>query len=166
MKKALYEDDAVAYWPYYSTFFVFGILLYVMTLSCVSLGIWQLFIVPTANIILLVLLGLLLIFSILMIVLVSKLRDQKIVIDRNGIFIYRRPSKSILHISWSDVDEIRWKKDSYYGLESFIAICAPSNSENHPHNSKPNCIRISVSNVDPFKVKQMIPEAIKTVDTK
>ena len=166
MKKAIYEENAVTYWPYYSIFLFFGILLYGMILLCVSLGVWQLFIVSKTNVILFALLVLLLIFSILMNVLVSKVRNQKIVIDRKGIFIYRLPSKSILHISWSDVYEIRWKKDSYYGLESFIAICEPSNNENHPHNSKPNCIRISVSNVDPFRVKQIIPEAIKTVDIK
>ena len=88
------------------------------------------------------------------------LGSKRVTINQQGIAISKKNKTKDLIISWSNIDEIKYEQQLWYGLESLLITYTKPNALDSVGNTKPHCFRLPLCSVDLDRIKRIIPQSI------
>lgn len=160
-KKPIYMSDSVTYWPGYIVVPGGVMFLAIEALSAFLLAL--VFVFEENDIWTAV--GMLLFFlaCIFFILKIKDLGYKKITINQQGVSISEKNKTKDLFISWSDIDEIKYEQQLWYGLESLLITYRKPYALDSVGNTKPHSIRLPLCSVDLDRIKRLVPRSTSFV---
>lgn len=162
MKKrgAICEQNSITYWPNYTTVTGCMYLFSLIGTGFVLMAIIQIFLLDVDNIVLPVLAVMFSLLFFYITIRIKGLKEEKVVIDANGIVISQKQAFETLRISWVEVTEIKYEHQLWYGLESLKITYKKPNEADPVGGSTLRHLRLPLRFVALDKIKQIVPHSI------
>lgn len=120
-RRAIYEENSVAFWPNYTTFLGCVCLFSLISIAAILAAIILIILNGENNIVPIILTLLLSIIFLYAIIKLNKLKDKKIILSSNGIDIIEKEISKSIHINWDEVTEATYELMPWFGYK-FLSI--------------------------------------------
>ena len=159
-REVIYEQGSITYWPNHTTIVGCMLLFGLVAIGLALMAFLQVLSHGIDNIVFSSLALLVSFFLIYIIIRIKGMKDEKVVIDDNGIVIFQMQGVETVHLSWEEVKEVKYEHQLWYGLEWLIIAYRKNGKAKYTDDSTLQYLRLPLRSVELGIIKQIVPYPI------
>lgn len=156
-RRTIYNQNSITYWPNYTSVLGALHLFCFMGIGFAAMTVIVLFWHDSNNAVLTILSMVLSAISFYITYKIKCLKEKKVVIDISGITVLLKCTATPIFVSWSEVCEIKYERQPWYGLESLLIAYQQPDRATSIGTSQCNQLRLPLRSVDQDKLREIIP---------